>query len=216
MATRLERVLIVGAAVCLAAVVLRNLGVVSPLLPGVWDKGYNGAEFLAVAVCISRAVRSRGRERAAWAMFSAGLLGFAAADVYYTVALEGMASPPYPSWADAGYLSIYPGVYAGLVLLLRARAPRLGPALWLDGLLCALAGAAVAAALVFGVVASTDGSFATVATNLAYPLGDLMMLALVIAVMVLTGSRAGSTWWLLALAFALLAASDTTYLYQTA
>ena len=71
---------------------------------------------------------------------------------------------------------------------------RMGSALWLDGLVCALASAALGAALVLGVVASTEGSFAAVATNLAYPLGDLIMLAFVIAVMVITGRSAGSTW----------------------
>ena len=125
-----------------------------------------------------------------------------------------VASPPYPSWADAGYLSIYPAVYAGLVLLLRARAPRLSSTLWFDGLVCALAAAAVGAALVFGVVASTDGSFATVATNLAYPLGDLAMLAFVIIVMVVT--RGGSTWRLLAAAFTIWVIADGIYLYQVA
>ena len=102
------------------------------------------------------------------------------------------------------------------VLLLRARAPRLGSALWLDGIVCALAGAAVGAAVVLGVVAGTEGSFAAVATNLAYPLGDLTMLAFVIAVLVITGRAAGSTWRILALSLALWAAADTTYLYQVA
>ena len=73
--------------------------------------------------------------------------------MYYTFALTGDPDPPYPSLADAGYLSIYPAAYVGLVLLLRARAPRLGSALWLDGLVCALAGAAIGAALVLGLVA---------------------------------------------------------------
>src|SRR3954447_9698512 len=127
-----------------------------------------------------------------------------------------VASPPYPSWADAGYLSIYPAAYAGLVLLLRARAPRLSSTLWFDGLVCALAAAAAGAALVFGVVASTDGSFAAVATNLAYPLGDLAMLAFLFAVMTVTGWRAGRTWILIALGFAVFAVADTTYLVQTA
>src|SRR4051794_5894898 len=104
--TKIERALLGGAAVCLAAVVLRNLGVVSPVLPVVWDEAYSGVEFLSLAVCVLRAVRSRGRERGAWAMFTAGLLLFAAGDVYYTVALSGMAELPYPSWADACYLSI--------------------------------------------------------------------------------------------------------------
>ena len=144
------------------------------------------------------------------------MLGFAAGDVYWTVALADDATTPYPSLSDAGYLSIFPASFAGLVLLLRARANKLSRALWLDGLVCALSGAAVGAALVLGVVASTEGSFAAVATNLAYPLGDLMMLAFVIAVLVFTGRAGGSTWWLLASAFAVWAIGDGIYLYQAA
>src|SRR4051812_20929999 len=212
----LERWLLIAAGVCLGACWLRNAGVVPPVLPGVWDKAYNGAEYLATAVCGLRARRARGTERAGWAMLTLGLFGFAAGDLYYTIALTGKGEPPYPSLADAGYLSIYPAAYVGLVLLLRARAQSLGSALWLDGLVCALASAAVGAALVLGVVASTEGSFAAVATNLAYPLGDLTMLAFVVAVMVITGRSAGSTWGVLAAALALWAAADTLYLYQVA
>jgi diguanylate cyclase (GGDEF)-like protein len=212
----LERWLLAAAVVCLGAVLLRNLGIVSPVWPSAWDKAYNATEFLAVAVCGLGAVRASGRERAAWALLTLGLLGFAAGDVYYTAALMDLDSPPYPSFADAGYLSIYPAAYVGLMLLLRARAPRLGSALWLDGVVCALAGAGLGAALVFGVVSGTEGSFATVVTNLAYPLADLVLLAFLIAVVVVTGRTAGSTWRLLALAFALWVVADGIYLYQTA
>ena len=213
---RPERWLMAAAVVCLGAVVLRNLGVVPPVLPRVWDKAYNGTEFLAIAICALRAFRSSGSERGAWAAFALGLAGFAAGDLYWTVALADDAAPPYPSPADAGYLSIFPASFVGLVLLLRARATGLSKALWLDGLVCTLSAAAVGAALVLGVVASTEGSVATVATNLAYPLGDLMMLAFVIAVMVVAGLRGGSTWWLLAAAFSVWAVGDGIYLYQVA
>jgi two-component system cell cycle response regulator len=213
---RWGRWLLAAATLGLAATLLRNLGVMSPILEPVWDKGYNATEFLAAAACGLRVVRSRGSERAAWAALTVGLFGFAAGDVYYTAALESMASPPFPSLADAGYLSIYPAAYVALVLLLRARAGRVSSQLWLDGIVCALAVAAIGAALVFGVVASTDGPFATVATNLAYPLGDLIMLAFVIAVTTIAGRRAGSGWLLLALAFAIWAVADTIYLYQSA
>jgi diguanylate cyclase (GGDEF)-like protein len=212
----LERWLLTAAALCLGACLLRNLGVVTAVFPRVWDKAYNGAEYLSIAICGLRALRSRGTERAAWALLTLGLFGYAAGDVYWTIALQDAAEQPYPSLADAGYLSIYPAAYIGLVLLLRARAPRLGSALWLDGLVCALASAAVGAALVLGVVASTEGSVAAVATNLAYPLGDLIMLAFVIAVIVITGRSAGSTWRFLALALAAFAVVDTIYLYQVA
>src|ERR1700754_1343621 len=137
----LDRCLLTAAYVCLAACLLRNVGVVPPVLPHVWDKAYNGAEWLATAIVGLRALRTHGTERAAWTMLALGMFGFAAGDVYYTIALTGDRDAPYPSFADAGYLSIYPAAYVGLVLLLRARAARLGSALWLDGLVCALASA---------------------------------------------------------------------------
>jgi len=205
-----------AATASLAAVSLRNLGLVSPVLEGVWDKAYNAAELLAVALCGLRAVRTSGAERAAWAVLACGLLGYAAGDIYWTVALERLDSPPYPSLADAGYLGIYPAAFAALVLLLRARGGRPPAALWLDGLVCGLAVAAIGAALALDVVASTDGSLATVATNLAYPLGDLTLLGFVVVAFVITGRRAGATWTLLALAFGVWAVVDTIYLYQTA
>jgi diguanylate cyclase (GGDEF)-like protein len=213
---RLARLLLIASAVCLGAVLLRNLGVVPPVLAGVWEEAYSAAELLAIAACALRAVQASGTERAAWAALTCGLLGTAAADIYWTVALADLDSPPYPSPADAGYLSIYPAAFVALVLLLRARGGRPPAALWLDGLVSGLAIAAVGAALALDVVASTDGPLATVATNLAYPLGDLMLLAFVAVAIVVTGWRAGSTWRLLALAFGVWAVADTIYLYQTA
>src|SRR3954454_4775498 len=212
----LQRWLLVAAGVCLAACLLRNLGVVTPVLPDVWDQAYHAAEYLSVAVGGLRAWRAQGTERAAWAVLALGMSGSAAGDVYYAVVLGGDPNPPYPSPADVGYLSIYPAAYAGLILLLGARSDRVPSALWLDGLICALASAAVGAAGVLGLAATTDDGFAAVATNLAYPLGDLTMLAFAIAVMVITGRSGGSTWRFIALAFAVWAVADAVFLNQVA
>jgi diguanylate cyclase (GGDEF)-like protein len=213
----LARLLLALTVVSFVGVLLRNaFGVVSPVWTEGWNNLYNATELLAVAAVAFRGWKASGAERAAWFALTAGLAGYAAGDIYYTAALSGMESPPFPSPADVGYLSIYPAAYAALVLLLRARAGRVSPALWLDGLISALGVAAVGAALVFGVVASTEGSLAIVATNLAYPLGDLALLAFVFAVMTVTGWRAGRTWGVLALGFAVFAVGDTIYLYQAA
>ena len=164
---RLARFLLAAAAVSFTAVLAHDILGVGILWVGGWEKAYNATEFFAAAACAVRGLRSTASERTAWLAMAAGLFAFFAGDVYWTVALEPLDSPPYPSFADAGYLGIYPGFYIGLVLLLRARAGRISPALWLDGLITALSVAAVGAALVFGVVASTsEGSFAAVATNL--------------------------------------------------
>src|SRR3954452_10203235 len=215
---RLARYLLAAIVASLVCVLLRDgLGVGFPLWPAGWGKTYNLTEFLGCAVCAMRTLHARGRERAAWLALTVGLFGFFAGDVYYTAVIAPMqGAAPFPSPADAGYLAIYPGSYVAVVLLLRARAGRIPSTLWLDGLICALAVAAVGAALVLGVVASTEGSLATVATNLAYPLGDLMLFAFVAAVITVTGWRPGRTWVLMALGFALFAGVDTIYLYQTA
>jgi diguanylate cyclase (GGDEF)-like protein len=199
------------------AVVLAHIADVTPTaVPWLWGKAYNAVEGFVVGVCGLRAWASRGTERAAWALLTVGLFGYATGDIYYVVALEDLDQPPYPSWSDAGYLSIFPAAYGALVLLLRARAGRVSSVLWLDGLVCGLTVAAVGAALVFGVVASTEGTLSTVATNLAYPLGDLMLLAFVIAIAAMTGGRAGGSWVLLGAAFAIWAVADVIYLYQAA
>src|SRR3954447_3482451 len=105
---RLASFLLIAAAVCLGAVLLRNLGVVPPVLAGAWDEAYSACELFVVAACALRAVRTSGAERAAWVVLTWGLVGSAGADIYWAVFLENLASPPYPSLADAGYLSIYP------------------------------------------------------------------------------------------------------------
>src|SRR3954470_3823595 len=215
---KLARYLLAATVASFLLVLLRDgLGVGFPLWPAGWGKTYNLTEFLGCAVCAMRTLHARGRERAAWLALTVGLFGFFAGDVYYTAVIAPMqGAAPFPSPADAGYLAIYPGAYVALVLLLRARAGRIPATLWLDGLISALGLTALGAALVFGVAASTEGSFAAVATNLAYPLGDLALLAFVIGVVTVSGWRAGRTWMLIAAGFGLFAAIDTIYLYQAA
>jgi diguanylate cyclase (GGDEF)-like protein len=213
--TRPARALLVAAVVCLGAVLARNLGLTSPVLTVAWNDIYYLTEFLAIAICALRVVSCTGSERAAWAVLTVGLTAYFLGDIYYELVLPA-DSPPYPSWADAGYLCIYPAAYVALVLLLRARTDGVSPLLWLDGIIGGLAATAVGAALVLGVVASTEGPLATVITNLAYPLGDLVMLAFAIMVLTVTGRRGGSTWVVLALAFAVWGVADSLYLYRAA
>jgi two-component system, cell cycle response regulator len=55
-----------------------------------------------------------------------------------------------------------------------------------------------------------------VATNLAYPLGDMLLLALVIGFLGLTGWRLERTWLVIGAGLAVFAVSDSVYLYQAA
>jgi two-component system cell cycle response regulator len=180
----------------------------------------NGPLYDAVVVsaglaCLLKA-RGAGRERPAWLALAAAVLCWAASEIYWTAFLVGDPTPPYPSPADVGYLAFYPLAAAGVLLLVRARARELDWRLWMDGLIAALGTAALGAALVFEFVADrTEGTAVQMATTLAYPIGDILMLALVVGVVALTRWRPGRTWSLLLLGLAALVVADVAYTLQT-
>ncbi len=180
----------------------------------------NGPLYDAVVVsgglaCLFKA-RGAGRERGAWLALAAAVLCWGASEIYWTAFLVDDPSPPYPSPADIGYLAFYPLAGAGVYLLIRARAQELDWRLWMDGLIAALGTAALGAALVFEFVADrTTGTPIQIATTLAYPIGDILMLALVVGVVALTRWRPGRTWSLLLAGLAALVVADVAYTLQS-
>jgi diguanylate cyclase (GGDEF)-like protein len=176
-----------------------------------------GVIVAAAAICITRGVVGRG-ERAPWLVIGSGMVLWAAGDIYYGAFVENAAAPPYPSPADVGWLSYYPSMYIGLMLLLRLRGANFNRSLWLDGAIAGVAVAAVTTAVVIGpVYAASEGStFGAVATTLAYPLADCALLAIVIAAFGLMGWRPGARFLLLGAGFALSAIGDSLYAYMVA
>ena len=86
----------------------------------------------------------------------------------------------------------------------------------MDGAIAALGTAALGAAFVFDFVADqTSGTSLQVATTLAYPLGDIVLLALIVGVVALTGWRPGRAWSLLLVGLAALAVADVAYTLQS-
>ncbi|HEU4943649.1 MAG TPA: GGDEF domain-containing protein [Solirubrobacterales bacterium] len=168
----------------------------------------------AGVACLVRASDYR-RERTAWLLIGLAIFCWGAAEVYWTAAIEGNPSAPYPSPADVGYLVFYPLAYAGLVMLVRARAHEINWRLWMDGLIAALGTAALGTAFVFDFVADqTSGTTLEMLTTLSYPLGDIGMLSLVVGVVALTGWRPGRTWSLLLAGLAALVIADIAYTLQ--
>jgi diguanylate cyclase (GGDEF)-like protein len=176
---------------------------------------YDSVVIAAGLACLVRAARAE-RERGAWIAIGAAILSWGASEVYWTVAILDNPSAPYPSLADAGYLAFYPLAAVGLGLLIRARAHELDWRLWMDGLIAALGTAALGAAFVFDFVADkATGSASEVATTLAYPLGDVIMLAFVVGIVALTRWRPGRTWSLLLAGLATLVVADVAYTLQS-
>ncbi len=180
------------------------------------DTIYNGVLVGAAVLCAMRAV-ARREERLAWSLIAVGLTLYAGGNIYWSWVLADLDEAPYPSVADGLWLSFYPFGYVAIVLLARARMPRLGVRLWLDGLIAALTVAALSAAIVFKAVrASTGGDAAAIWTNLAYPLADMVLMGLVVGVMAAGRRRLDRTWLVLGLGFGVFAVCDSIYLYQVA
>lgn len=176
---------------------------------------YDAVVIAAGLACLVRASQVK-RERSAWVAIGAAVISWSAAEIYWTASILDNPSAPYPSLADAGYLLYYPLAVLGLGLLIRARAHELDWRLWVDGLIAALGTAALGATLVFDFVAEqATGTPMQVATTLAYPLGDIAMLALVVGVISLTRWHPGRTWSLLLAGLTALAIADVAYTLQT-
>jgi two-component system, cell cycle response regulator len=178
--------------------------------------GYNVVLVGSGAACLVRGIRVR-RERAAWLTMGAGVIGWAVGNVWYTAVLWDMDPIPIPSLSDVLWLVYYPVVYVAVAMLLRARIARFHASLWVDGALAALSVAALSAAVVFqSVLDTTGGRPVEVATNLAYPLGDLVLLGMVTGGVALTGWKPGRTWGALAMSFVIFGVSDGIYLWGNA
>jgi two-component system, cell cycle response regulator len=158
------------------------------------------------------------KERVAWIVLGAGLGFDALGEIYYSLAFGDSATAPVPSLADLFYLLYYPAVYVALVLFVRHRIGRVRVSAWLDGAIAAVTAAAVVVATVFEPImhSATQGSAASVATSLAYPICDLLLLAVVIGVFSLANWRPGRRWLLLGAGLAVTAIADTAYLYAAA
>jgi diguanylate cyclase (GGDEF)-like protein len=168
------------------------------------------------ALCVARAVRNP-RERAAWGCIGTGVLLWTAGDVYWSTVLAHMETIPIPSPADIGYLAFCPLVFAGLVLLVRSRVAHASRTLWVDGIAAAFAASSLSAAFALDkVLEIVGGSANEVATNLAYPLTDLILIGLVVGAIALTGWGLDRTWIALGLGAVSFWLADSLYLVQTA
>jgi diguanylate cyclase (GGDEF)-like protein/PAS domain S-box-containing protein len=216
--SRQRRVLwtLIGVAVAAALV---SLGLtIDPLLGSSDAANWTGdaAVLAAPLLCFWRAAVVP-LERVAWLLIGAGMLCWGAGDCYFNVALAGLQSPPAPSWADAGYLLFYPLAGVGLLLQIRHAAGRFPDGFVLDWLVGALSVVAIMSALVFPKVLTTaGGDLPQVITNLAYPIGDLVLLTLLVGALQLNGWQPRGVWALFGLGLMLTVAGDGVYLYQTA
>ena len=114
------------------------------------------------------------------------------------------------------YLGFYPLTYVAAVIFMRGEIRRLATPIWLDGAVASVGTAAACAAFVFErVLRLTGGNSAATATNLAYPIGDVLLLSLVVGGSTVMSGRRKAPWLLMATGIAINAVGDTANLFGT-
>ena len=189
------------------------------LVPGVRaEPGYRPAidwwlnmtvDALVIVVLALRTVLDR-RDRAAWAFMTAALVAAFAGSTAYFAHYQYLDPVPSPSWADVGWLFFYVLLAVGLISRLRTRARSMPRSLSLDGLIAGLTAAALAETYVEGAALPIDGGSVPLLTA-AYPIVDLLLLALAVAALAMLGVSAGWSWWLLCASFVTLFVTDAVY-----
>jgi two-component system sensor histidine kinase/response regulator len=183
------------------------------------DIGEAVAALIAAASCGLAAAKTGHRTRVAWALFATSAASWGVGEIVWSVYEVGLGvAVPFPSAADAGYLLAVPLAVGGVFAFTSApsRLTTRGEAL--------LAAAIVALSLLFiawsvglgQVYASSPASPAAQMIGLAYPIGDIIT----ITVLVLALRRARRTelgrMLLLLGGLASAALADSAFAYLTA
>jgi signal transduction histidine kinase len=148
----------------------------------------------------------------AWYLVAFGQLLFAIGDAYsFFFEWVLKAEVPFPSVADAFYLVFYPVLAAGLLLLVRGRAPGRDAASLIDATIIATGVGMLSWVFLIGpYVRLPDLGLTERLVSIAYPLGDVLLLAVAVRLW-RTGGHSAYASRLLALGLFALLAADTVY-----
>ncbi len=175
----------------------------------------DGFEIIVSGLCIARGlVRQSGRTVALALGF--GLLSWSLGDTTWTVQSVIGTSSTTKLLGALFYVGFYPLAYVAIVAFMRRRLRAISAPSLLDGAVAALGAAAVCAAFAFqGSEYAVTNDTLTKATNLAYPIGDLLLVGLVVGAAALLSGRSTVPWVVLAGACVLNCIGDTVNLFQS-
>jgi diguanylate cyclase (GGDEF)-like protein len=130
--------------------------------------------------------------------------------------LASRGDPPYPSYADIGYLGIYPFFVVAVLGALRGRLVNVRLSVAVDGVMGALAALAVGTWLIAPLLRVLWGSDLAALVGVAYPIGDMVVAASAIGGAAVLGRRAGPSFLTLAAGLLVFAVADTIYAVRVA
>src|ERR1700761_4289932 len=165
-----------------------------------------------VTAMVAGLLRNQPARKAPWVLLAAALTAFASGQVSFLIAAQLRVTLPFPSFADVLYLSSYPLEAAGLLIFIYCRTPEDGDRRSLVDALTLTAGLALLSYtfLIRPYVHNPELSGLQKFVAVAYPLGDVLMLAL-LARLLAPGTGRIRSVQLLTLGAVACLLSDTAY-----
>jgi diguanylate cyclase (GGDEF)-like protein len=149
------------------------------------DFGEVPLDVLGVALALAVVARApRRMPRLAWSLFAMALAGGLIGDLVYG-AYDLAGQQPFPSIADVFYLAFYPCLLVGLLALPTASARKelVSWRVWSNVAIVIVGGGmALVHFVLLPTIAQLSGDALTTVISLAYPLGDLALLAAIATV----------------------------------
>ena len=152
----------------------------------------------AAAGAIVVGVRRQRLARTPWYLIAAAQTAWIIGDALSTIG-EFVLHRPRPLASDLAYLAGYPLLAIGLIRLVRLRAPDRDRSGLIDGWILACGMAVVLWVYVLAPYAkASDVSLRDRLVSLAYPIGDVILLAVAARLAAARGARPASFWWMIA------------------
>jgi diguanylate cyclase (GGDEF)-like protein/PAS domain S-box-containing protein len=166
--------------------------------------------WIAVIVGIRR---NKPRYALPWWLFAAGFLLYWMGD-FYTYSYRAYilhSEVPFPSIGDAIYLTVYPAQMLGLLLLVRRRNPRRNRNTLIDAAILTLGLSVLSWILqIAPYIHESSMGLLPKLVSVAYPMGDIILLAAAIR-LVLDGGRRQPAFYLMGASIVSLLATDFIY-----
>ena len=166
---------------------------------------------LSVAAIVHGVVRHRPGDRLPWLLFALGQGLFVVGDLIFSLYDVVLHESPFPSAADGLYLAAYPALAGGLVVLVRRRRSGQDWAALLDAAIVTVGlGSLSWAMLMAPYTRDPSLSRPELAISLAYPLADVLLLAVAVRLL-FGGGRRSASLLLVGLSLASLLITDAVY-----
>jgi len=181
----------------------------------IWDGWiYTIAESSPIVPLLLCARRWR-RLRWGWVAMAAGIALYTAGDLVWTFHDQNLNPIPAPAPSDALYLSAYAAFIFGVTLLTQGAFGRVHASVRIDGAISGLAIASLAGLLWFTPLLRASGHPLQVAVDIAYPVGDLVLIVLLVAGLAPVRYRPNWSTALLLMGATWFVVGDIVYLNQS-